>query len=458
MFTYDPKNPQNKDGNFYAFPLDFSPVFDAVTLELLEILYLPLSPGGWDTKAGGSFGPREPSEYLPELRELRQDIKPLYIVQPDGASFTTKGNLVEWQKWRFRIGFNFREGLVLHDVHIDGHSAFYRLALSDMFVPYADPRPPFNRKSAFDFGDAGAGFTANSLHLGCDCLGLIHYFDAVLNTSNGDAYRRSNVVCMHEQDDLIGWKHTGPTGRPIGARSRVLILQTICTLANYEYIFLWTFDQAGGINMEIRATGIMSTQPVGLNQKDDYPWGTIVHPGVAAPSHQHIFCLRIDPAVGGFKNQVVQADNIALPMDENTNPNGVAFITQKTLLSKVGAYDSDPSQGRVWLIQNPDIEHPYTGRPVAWKIHPHNSQMLLAQPGSLHRARAGFAEHQLHLTKYYRHELYVSGPCTNQSRTDKGVRLWASRNEDLDGDVVIWHSFGITHVPRVEDFPVMSVI
>ena len=26
-----------------------------------------------------------------------------------------------------------------------------------------------------------------------------------------------------------------------------------------------------------------------------------------------------------------------------------------------------------------------------------------------------------------------------------------------DADVVIWHSFGVTHVPRVEDWPVMPV-
>lgn len=455
MFTFDPKNPTNKDGNYYAFPLDFSPVVDAITYDIIEIMRLPSHPNKWDFSVGGAFGERQPSEYLPELTQLRDDIKPLYLVQPEGPSFHVDGNLVEWQKWRFRVGFNFREGLVLHDVHFNGRSAFYRIALSDMFVPYGDPRPPFHRKSAFDFGDAGAGVTANSLNLGCDCLGVIKYFDGVLADHEGSPYVSSRVVCMHEQDDLIAWKHTIPNGRAIGARSRVLILQTISTLANYEYIFLWTFDQAGGIGLEIRATGIMSTQPVGVNETTPYDYGTIVHPGVAAPIHQHIFCMRIDPAIDGFGNEVIQSDAVAMPYDEEINPYGVGFKAEKTRLTTAGAYDSDVNKGRVWLITNPKQIHPVTGGPVSWKLHPHPSQMLLAHNCSLHRARAGFSEHALFLTKYNRREMYASNNYTTQSRADTGVATWAKRKEDLGGDVVVWHSFGITHVPRTEDFPVM---
>lgn len=84
-----------------------------------------------------------------------------------------------------RLGFTPREGAVLHDVRYDGRSVFYRLSLSEMTVPYGDPRPPFQRKQAFDFGDAGAGRAANNLALGCDCLGVIKYFDAVMTEPDG---------------------------------------------------------------------------------------------------------------------------------------------------------------------------------------------------------------------------------------------------------------------------------
>lgn len=48
----------------------------------------------------------------------------------------------------------------------------------------------------------------NSLTLGCDCLGLIHYFDGITLKPNGDPEVRKNVICMHEQDNGVGWKHT----------------------------------------------------------------------------------------------------------------------------------------------------------------------------------------------------------------------------------------------------------
>lgn len=151
------------------------------------------------------------AEYVPELLPsgVRKDLKPLNVVQPDGPSFrVTDGSLVEWQKWRFRVSFNAREGAVLHDIHYDGRSILFRLAISEMTVPYADSRAPFHRKQAFDFGDGGAGDQANNLALGCDCLGVIKYFDAVTVDSAGNAKEHPNVICLHEQDNGIGWKHT----------------------------------------------------------------------------------------------------------------------------------------------------------------------------------------------------------------------------------------------------------
>jgi primary-amine oxidase len=38
------------------------------------------------------------------------------------------------------------------------------------------------------------------------------------------------------------------------------------------------------------------------------------------------------------------------------------------------------------------------------------------------------------------------------------VRAWADRKDNVkDDDIVVWIQFGINHVPRIEDFPVMPV-
>jgi hypothetical protein len=72
---------------------------------------------------------------------------------------------------------------------------------------HADPRTPYNRKCAFDAGDYGLGFAANSLQLGCDCLGDVTYFDGVVNNARGEAVVIRNAVCLHEEDHGLLWKH-----------------------------------------------------------------------------------------------------------------------------------------------------------------------------------------------------------------------------------------------------------
>lgn len=147
---------------------------DMTTKVVIDILRLPTGSDA-SLDHDSVFVPHEPKEYHHDLQSqaTRIDLKPLIVHQPEGVSFTIDGYLIKWQKWRFRLGFTWREGMVLHDVTYDGRELFHRLSLSEMFVPYGDPRYPYSRKSVFDVGDIGAGVAANNLALGCDCLGVV---------------------------------------------------------------------------------------------------------------------------------------------------------------------------------------------------------------------------------------------------------------------------------------------
>ena len=115
------------------------------------------------------------------------------------------------------------------------------------------------RKNAFDVGEAGIGSLANSLTLGCDCLGQIHYFDAVLNNSRGEPVQIPNAVCLHEEDFGILWKHTDwRTGQAEVRRSRRLVISFIATVGNYEYGFFWHLYQDGTIEFQVKLTGIVN--------------------------------------------------------------------------------------------------------------------------------------------------------------------------------------------------------
>ena len=171
-FLYQRMFGNDLEDNHYAHPIDIVPVIDLNTRKVIRIDGLDRHP------------PKIPALSVNYHRDLlstndylatqwRADaLKALNITQPDGPSFTvTDCNVVKWQNWSFRVGFNYREGLVLHDVEFDGRSVLKRGSLVEMAVPYADPRAPYSRKCAFDVGDYGLGYCANSLELGCDCLG-----------------------------------------------------------------------------------------------------------------------------------------------------------------------------------------------------------------------------------------------------------------------------------------------
>ncbi|KAL1993939.1 hypothetical protein VTN49DRAFT_2608 [Thermomyces lanuginosus] len=455
----------NQDSNFYAYPLPIIPVMDFHKREIIRIDRLATGGKG-DPLTQSEYRANiidhcKPAEYIPELLEkgTRKDLKPLNIVQPDGPSFkVTDESLVEWQKWRFRVGFNPREGATIHDVRYDGRSVMYRLSISEMTVPYADARPPFHRKQAFDFGDGGAGNYANNLTLGCDCVGAIKYFDAIAIASDGQPKPMPNVVCLHEQDNGIGWKHTNwRTKRAVVVRSRELVVQFVITLANYEYIFAYKFDQAGGISIETRATGIVSVVNIDPGKQSDY--GNVVGPGVLAQNHQHLFCVRIDPAVDGHRNTVLVEESHPVPQNQATNPQGNFYEVRSSPVERSSWLDAAPHLNRIIKIANTATKNPISGRPVAYKFTPLPTQLLLADPDSIQARRARFAQHHVWVTKYRDGELYAGGRYTLQSQKEvEGVSDAVKRGESVvDEDVVVWCVFGITHNPRVEDWPVMPV-
>lgn len=120
MFMRDPANPTEPDSNHYAFPLPISPVIDATSMKVIRVQRVPT--GADSTIEVKPWTPQPPNEYIPEAQEsLRKDVKPLHVIQPQGVSFKVTplgetGQLIEWQKWKFQVGFNYREGMVLYNV------------------------------------------------------------------------------------------------------------------------------------------------------------------------------------------------------------------------------------------------------------------------------------------------------------------------------------------------------
>jgi primary-amine oxidase len=437
--------------NGYVRPIEgIRPVVDLNTMRVVRVEEY----GTW------ALPPGEANYSADRVKDFRGDIKALEINQPQGASFEVDGYQVKWQKWNFVIGFNAREGLTLHHLRYkDGskeRSILYRASLTEMVVPYGDPGPTQRRKNAFDVGEYGMGMCANSLQLGCDCLGLIQYFDAHMCDSRGNPLTIANAICMHEEDFGILWKHTDRRlpDNPEVRRSRRLVVSSISTVENYEYGFFWYLYQDGTIQFEIKLTGILSLGALPKGEKPKY--GHLVAPQLYAPNHQHFFNVRLDFDLDGTANSVQQVDVVADELGPD-NPFENAFQARAQVLrnEKQARAHLNLETARSWKIINPSVKN-HVGEPVGYKFLPGDNSFPMGSPNAWWRKRAGFVNYHVWVTPYNDNEKYGAGDYPNQSTGGDGLIKWTEQNRSIENtDVVLWYTFGHTHIPRPEDYPVM---
>ncbi|CAH7673550.1 copper amine oxidase [Phakopsora pachyrhizi] len=532
------------DGNLYAHPLDFVVLVDILSKKIVHVDFPPIrslskrhpssielsskttkppnlltkqspktngKPNGdeglsdedvdFALKSSGRqriFPPLNKFDYLPNLLlessnklinglnkqwKLRDDLKPLKIVQTDGPSFKLEGNTIEWQKWRLHIGYNYREGLIINTVSYkddcldqsageddklinERRNLFYRLSVVEMVVPYGSPESPHHRKFAFDVGEYGLGNLMNSLSLGCDCLGSIQYLD-VLNVSlDGQPILIKNAICIHEEDDGILWKHSDlrPNGKSHTVRSRKLVISMICTVANYEYLFYWNFFQDGSIAFDVKLSGILNIALLTEEEQNlKHRYGVEVAPRLLAQHHSHVFCLRIDPMIDGINNSVVRADVVPLPeptgSDENYLGNGFS-IDQKVLkTTDEGAEDFYHEKDRSWSIINPNKLHYSSKQPIGYRINCRNFLKMLSKADSMISKRAPFIKNDLFVTPFVDNQFYPSGKYVpgNDGSFKDTLQDWLEGNKVIENtDIVTYLTFGLNHVATPEQFPIMS--
>ncbi|CAF3861907.1 unnamed protein product [Rotaria sp. Silwood1] len=436
--------------NGYAHPIEgLRPVVDLNLMEVIRVEiynHYPIPPMSFNYSAD-------------RIEKFRDDIRPLDIIQPEGPSFQVNGYQVSWQKWSFVVGFTMREGLVLHHLTYDNRSVLYRGALSEMVVPYGDPAEQQARKNAFDCGEYGVGCCTNSLELGCDCLGYIKYFDGNMCTSRGELLVIKNAVCLHEEDAGILWKHTDRRlNNPEVRRSRRLVISSIATIENYEYGFFWYLYQDSSIHYEVKLSGILSLGAVPPQQKSSY--GSLIAPQLTAPYHQHFFNIRLDLAIDGINNTAYVVEAEADPEDAEYNQFHNAFHINKTRLEteKQARNNLCLEKSRSWIFENNSARNAID-QPTAYKLYPGDNCVPLCSKKAWWRKRASFVDYHVWVTPYDEKERFGGGNYPNQSQGDGGLLKYTEKDRSIvDKDIVLWYTFGVTHIPRQEDFPVMPVV
>lgn len=435
--------------NFYAHPIEgLNAVVDINSGEVIRIDDYGITPIPM-------------AEYNYEHQffdEFQPPAKPINVVQPQGVNFKVEGNRLTWRNWSLNIGFNTRESLTLHDISFNGRPIIRRASIVEMTVPYGSPDAGHFRKHVFDIGEYGIGKLANSLELGCDCLGVIKYLDAHLNTRDGEPWTIKKAICIHEEDSGLLWKHTDfRTERFEIRRGAKLVVSSICTVGNYEYALYWYFFLDGKIEFELKATGVINTTACVPGQPGKY--GREVAPGVVGQIHQHILCARLEMCVDGDKNSFVECNTYA-EQEDGKNPYGNAFYEEETVLKteSEAARNANLATQRYWKVVNPN-KFNRAGRPVGYKLDAPDCLTSFVAPDSFSGKRASFTQNHVWVSAYDPAQRFPGGEFMNHSDGSGDIKSFIAKNRSIENaDIVLWHAFGLHHSVRPEDFPVQPCI
>ena len=327
-----------------------------------------------------------------------------------------------------------------------------------MVVPYRSPDNGHFRKHVFDIGEYGIGKLANSLKLGCDCLGAIEYLDVHLNTMDGDVMTIEKAICIHEEDSGLLWKHWDfRTDRAEIRRARKLVVSTICTVGNYEYALYWYFHIDGAIEFEVKATGIINTAACipGAPRK----YATEVSPGVVGHIHQHMFCARLDMEIDGEKNSFVECNTLR-SRTGRTIRTATPSSSRKPSCAARARQRAAPmwKASATWKVINPNKTNA-VGSPVGYKLDATNCITPFVGPNSPSGKRAGFVRNHVWVTAFDAAQRYAAGEFMNQSDGAGGIPDFVAKDRPIENaDIVLWHVFGLHHPVRIEDFPVQPCV
>ncbi len=421
------------------------------------------------------------ADYDPgSIGETRDVPGPMEVSQPLGHGFDLDGYVVSWQNWRFHARPDHRVGMIVstvtYDDQGDRRQVLYRGSLSEIFVPYMDPASGWYWRNFLDSGEYTDGGLAKPLLHGLDCPEYAVYMPQLVAEDNGRPKQVPNAVCIFErQTGDMSWRHWTDDGAPESRVARELVVRSAAVLGNYDYVFDWIFKQNGSIRIAVGATGIAEAKavnetatsaPLGLTADGspsplDRPdgYGRFVDPQIVAVNHDHYFSFRLDLDVDGPKNSLL-VDRLRTRMLPEGHPRRSVWVSEP-MVARTEAeakLNINLSRPALWRIISSDRTN-HVGYRTSYQIAASKNTNTLLSEDDYPRQRAGFIDHHLWVTPYDAKELYAAGDFPTLSKPGEGLPDWTAENREIaDTDIVAWHTIGMHHMVRGEDWPVMPVL
>jgi primary-amine oxidase len=402
-------------------------------------------------------------------KPLRQPLKNRRSVSVR-RDFSVEGHRVRWRRWSFHYRVEPRAGLVLSLVRYADAGrerlVLYRGSVAEMFVPYMDPALAWAFRGWLDVGEYGFGTSASPLAKGIDCPPDAVMLDAVLADGRGRPHEARSVVCLFERRTGAAlWRHAESENRTLAGRpARELVMRTIPSLGNYDYVIDWVLTEAGAIRVDVGATGIVAVKAVAAgSMRDgsaarDTAHGALVAPNLAAVNHDHFLSLRLDLDIDGPANTLMQQTLATQSRPDAPGGRGFWRVGEEPVRAEGALGAGGHGGAAVWRIVNPNLTN-RLGQHPGYELRPGHSATSLLPPDDVVQRRAGFSTAPLWITTHDPREIYAAGLYPNQSTGGDGLPAYVARQRPVENaDIVLWYTMGFHHLPRPEDWPVLNTV
>lgn len=400
----------------------------------------------------------------------RQVKGPLDTRQPLGPGFEIEKFWVSWQNWRFHLRPDQRVGAVLslvsyqEEATAPARSVMYQGHLSEIFVPYMDPAFGWYRRNFIDAGEFVSGGLAKALLRGRDCPDYATYIDTVMSNDKGRPRTVPDTICVFERETGDpAWRHWS-SEMPDSRKSRDLVVRIGAVVGNYDYLLDWIFRQDGAIEVRVGATGILEVKAAKAKdaleaEPDADAYGRFVDRNIVAVNHDHYFSYRLDLDIDGTTNRFA-VDRLVTQRLPAAHPRRSVWVREEHIPASEHEAQLDINLERpaLWRVMSTERRNS-SGYPTSFQVFPGRNANTLLSKDDYPRRRAGFIDHHLWVTPQREGERHAAGDHPTLSEPGEGLPAWTAADRPIhDTDIVVWHTIGMHHLPRSEDWPVMPTM
>ncbi|KAK6139064.1 hypothetical protein DH2020_027187 [Rehmannia glutinosa] len=255
----------------------------------------------------------------------------------------------------------------------------------------------------------------------------------------------------------VMWRHSEAAlpGDPVEVRpDMTVVVRTLSTISNYDYIIDWEFKQSGSIKITIRGSTYTHN-----NQIEDEVYGTLVAQNSIGSRHDHFLNFYLDLDIDGDNNSLMKSHLQKVIVSDQSSP-------RKSFWKVVNEMAKTESDAKIRLgsgeteiiIVNPN-KKTKIGNFIGYRLIPGSVVSPLLLEDDYEQIRGAFSNYNVWVTPYNKSEKWVGGAYVDQSHGDDTLAKWTLRNREIENkDIVLWYTLGFHHVPVQEDFPIMPTM